>query len=117
LRKRSDDVATPACSSRYTSPFASASSPFAAAASADEGDVRVVNDTNPNPAAVESHALSAQQHSSSDAGSCRAGRAGKAGSDTGVVPAGAAAAAASGKPALSPFALLQCAQGDAGETC
>jgi hypothetical protein len=74
----------------------------------------VVNDTNPSLAAVEPHALSARQRGG-DAGSGRASRAGKVGGDTGTPPA--AAAAASGKPALSPFALLQCAQGDANGTC
>ncbi|WIA11994.1 hypothetical protein OEZ85_012075 [Tetradesmus obliquus] len=108
MRKRSDVAATPS-GSRYTSPFA-------AAASADQGDVRVVNDTNPNPAAMEPPVVSARQRGS-DNGSGRVSWARKAGSDTGAPAAAAAAAAGGGKPALSPFALLQCPQGDAGETC
>ncbi|KAF6254692.1 hypothetical protein COO60DRAFT_292218 [Scenedesmus sp. NREL 46B-D3] len=113
-RFSSDDLATAASGGCYTSPFASAASPFVAAASADTGDVRVVHDTNPNPAAVQPHAVSAQQHGS-DAGSGRASRAGKGAGAAGS--AGVGAAAASGKPALSPFALLQCAQGDASGKC
>jgi hypothetical protein len=70
-----------------------------------------VTDTNPNPRppAVEPRVCSARQPGS-DAGSGRASRAGKSGGRSGS--SGGGVAAASSKPAVSPFALLQCAQDD-----
>jgi hypothetical protein len=78
--------------------------------------VRIVADTNPGPSpvAVEPHVCLALQQGS-DAGSGRASRAGKSEGQSGS--SGSGVAAASSKPALSPCALLQCAQGDAVEKC
>jgi hypothetical protein len=112
----SGDIASTASGSRFTTPFASGASPFAAASSSDEGDVRIVTDTNPvsSPAAVELPVGSALQQGS-DAGNSRASRADKSGGRPGS--SGGGAAATSSKPALSPFALLQCAQDDSVDKC